>query len=165
MGLTNLEAIDSFVARNRDNYECYAEHFAGLPGFRLFAYDAAQTPNYQYVIFEVDESKTRLTRDELVAVLHEENVFARRYFFPGCHRMEPYRTLMPGVSLPETERICGQVIAFPTGTAIDAEKVKQIAAILSRAMENADAIRAALRLRTPPSLPIPVPLPDLRRRA
>ena len=30
-------------------------------------------------------------RDDLVAALHAENVLARRYFYPGCHRLEPYR--------------------------------------------------------------------------
>lgn len=163
MGITNLEAMDSFVARNRENHEAYARHVGALPGFRLFQYQAKHRPNYQYVIFEVDEERTQLTRDELVAVLQEENVFARRYFFPGCHRMEPYRTLMPDVHLPETDRVCGSVIAFPTGTAVDESIIAQIADILRRALENVEAVRAAVKKRPAPPLPIPVPLPDLRR--
>ncbi len=41
----------------------------------------------------------------LVRVLHAENVLARRYFYPGCHEMEPYRSYFPhaGLVLPETE--------------------------------------------------------------
>ncbi len=28
-----------------------------------------------------------------IPVVGKEQVLARRYFYPGCHRMEPYRTL------------------------------------------------------------------------
>ena len=40
-----------------------------------------------------------LDRDQLVAVLRAENVLARKYFWPGCHRMEPYASLFPHASL------------------------------------------------------------------
>ena len=54
----------------------------------------AERTNYQYIVLEVDELETGLTRDELVQVLIAENVLARRYFYPGCHRMEPYRSVL-----------------------------------------------------------------------
>ena len=43
----------------------------------------------------------------MLAVLHAENVLARRYFYPGCHRMEPYGSEEPGVCerLPVTARV------------------------------------------------------------
>ena len=53
-------------------------------------------------------------------VLWDENVLARRYFYPGCHRMEPYRSTWPdeGRWLPETERLAARVLQLPTGTAV-----------------------------------------------
>ena len=61
-----------------------------------------------------------LTRDELVAVLHAENVMARRYFHPGVHRMEPYRSLFPDAhrTLPRTEEACREVLVLPTGPSL-----------------------------------------------
>src|SRR5262245_39741113 len=46
-----------------------------------------------------------LTRDDLCALLWAENVLARRYFHPGCHRMAPYSSLDPDAAarLPVTE--------------------------------------------------------------
>src|ERR1019366_4058903 len=71
-----------------------------------------------------------LTRAEVEA-LHRENVLARRYFFPGCHRMEPYRTSYPHESarLPVTNRLCEQVLVLPTGSAMEAADVADVCAI------------------------------------
>jgi dTDP-4-amino-4,6-dideoxygalactose transaminase len=78
---------------------------SGLPGVRLVPYNEQEQCNYQYVVLEVDEAVTQISRNELVKILWAENVLARRYFYPGCHRMEPYRSYFPhaGLLLPETE--------------------------------------------------------------
>ena len=95
MGLTNLESLNEFITVNRQNYQYYQTYLAGLEGISLITYDKSEKYNYQYLVLEIDSQKTRLTRDELVAILHAENVLARRYFFPGCHQMEPYRSYFP----------------------------------------------------------------------
>ncbi len=39
-----------------------------------------------------------------------ENVLARKYFWTGCHRMEPNKTLTPdaGRNLPHTEAVAAR---------------------------------------------------------
>ena len=55
----------------------------------------------------MDEREAGLTRDELVDTLFAENVLARKYFFPGCHNMEPYRSSFrhAALVLPETREV------------------------------------------------------------
>jgi dTDP-4-amino-4,6-dideoxygalactose transaminase len=146
MGLTSLESREEFVAANRRNYETYSAALQGVDGVELIGYDSAESCNWQYVVIEVDES-AGLSRDELQAVLWAENVLARRYFFPGCHRMEPYRTLFPDVAerLPETERLVQRVLALPTGTSMSTDAVTAVAGLVARAMRDAPRLRAALR--------------------
>jgi dTDP-4-amino-4,6-dideoxygalactose transaminase len=150
MGLTSLEAFDDFVAVNRDNYRRYAAGLAGVPGVRLCAYDPGERNNYQYVVCEVDEAEAGLSRNELVDVLWGENVIARRYFFPGCHRMEPYRSRFPSarVRLPVTEALAGRLLALPTGTNVTEAAVAQICAVIRLALANGQALRAALESKT-----------------
>ena len=50
----------------------------------------------------------------------DENLLVRRYFWPGCHRMRPYRDLHPhaGLLLPHTQAIARRVVVLPTGTTL-----------------------------------------------
>jgi dTDP-4-amino-4,6-dideoxygalactose transaminase len=149
MGLTSLENLDRVIAGNRANYRDYARHLAGLPGVRLFPYEPRHRTNYQYVVALVDEDAP-LARDELVEVLHAENVMARRYFYPGVHRMEPYRSMAPDVRrhVPRTEQVCREVLVLPTGNSVTRKHIVRICAVLRTALGNAEPVRARLaRLR------------------
>lgn len=128
MGLTGLESLADVVAVNRRNYQQYRQELADIPGLRMIRYDEREQCNYQYIILEVEAAVTGISRDRLVEVLHAEGVLARRYFHPGCHRMEPYRSYYPhaGLLLPETEKLTPKVMALPTGTAVGPNEISQI---------------------------------------
>lgn len=147
MGLTSLESLDEFVAVNRRNYEQYSQELKSVPGVRLMPYEEAENPNYQYVVLEIDEAATKISRDEMVQILWAENVMARRYFYPGCHRMEPYRSYYPhaGLMLPETERLAGRVLILPTGTAIGHDDVENICGVIRMVINSGARIAARLR--------------------
>ena len=146
LGLTSLESMEAFVAANRARYTAYRDELAGLPALRLIEAVEGEQSNYQYLIVEVDADELGLTRDELYAVLHAEQVLARRYFFPGCHRMEPYRSLVVPErwNLPVTERLAERVLALPTGAAVSADDIRQVCEILRCAAANAPAIHERL---------------------
>src|ERR1017187_8598264 len=142
MGLSNLEGIEDLVAVNRRNYEAYGIGLADIPGVALMPYDSAERGNYQYVVVEVDEATAGVTRDELVNVLHAENVLARKYFWPGCPRMEPYRSYYPNAHLllPETERIAARILVLPTGTAMSVQEVQAVCQIIAAAVRHASEV-------------------------
>jgi len=142
MGLTGLESLDEFIAANRLNCATYRAGLQAVPGIKLIAYNETERNNYQYVIVEVDEMATGISRDDLVRVLHAENVLARRYFYPGCHEMEPYRSYFPhaGLLLPETEKLTQRVMSLPTGTAVGPEEIETICAVIRLAVENSQEL-------------------------
>lgn len=133
MGLSNFEGIDDLIAINRRNYGAYARGVQDVPGLSILEIDSSIRSNYQYVVLLVDDD-CAVSRDDLLAELRRNNVLARRYFWPACHRMEPYRTLQPnaGAELPVTERIADQVIVLPTGTAVSEADVDVITAMIAR---------------------------------
>jgi len=146
MGLTNLESMDEFIEINRRNYKQYAAELAGLEGVTVLSYSEEEKCNYQYVVLEIDKDKTILIRDQLIKILQAENILARRYFYPGCHRMEPYRSLYPNAHtfLPETERVAAQVMNLPTGQETTPEKIRIVCNIIHTAFENAGEIHMLL---------------------
>jgi len=147
MGLTSLESLEEFVTVNHRNFLAYRQNLADLPGVRFVPVnDGAERNNFQYVTLEIDPASSGVSRDHMVEILHAENVLARRYFYPGCHRMEPYRSYFPhaGLLLPVTERIAERVLVLPTGTGISLAEIEDIAAILRFAVENGTEIATRL---------------------
>jgi dTDP-4-amino-4,6-dideoxygalactose transaminase len=143
MGLTSLDSMDKFIAVNYHNYSQYKEQLAGIPGIRLLAYDETEKRNFHYIVMQIDEDVANISRDQLQSILWAENILARRYFYPGCHRMEPYRSYFPhaGLLLPNTERLAGQVLCLPTGTAVGPDDINKICQVIRLAIDNSNAIK------------------------
>lgn len=132
MGLTSLEAVDDLISLNRANYLRYRRNLGGLPGVSLITYADRENSNFQYIVIELDTAFAGIRRDTMIRVLHAENVLARKYFWPGCHRMEPYCSLFPdaGQLLPATDVVAARVIVLPTGQAVGADAIDSICSIV-----------------------------------
>lgn len=146
MGLTNLESLEQFVSVNYRNYKIYERELRSVPGITLHTFDESEKCNYQYIVLDVDEAATGIDRDAIIRLLHEENVLARRYFFPGCHRMEPYRSYFPHshLLLPETERVAQRVLSLPTGTAVGEDDIIRICGLVKLIVANGPEIARRL---------------------
>ena len=147
MGLTSLESLDDFIAVNRRNYLRYQNELRAVGGLRVLSYDETDRCNFQYIALELEEKLTQIvSRDELWRILNAENIIARRYFYPGCHRMEPYRTQFPdaGKNLPVTESFAERVLCLPTGTAVQESDIELICQVLQLVVHNAGEVRRRL---------------------
>jgi dTDP-4-amino-4,6-dideoxygalactose transaminase len=146
MGLSSLESLDEFIARNRANYLAYRDRLEGAPGLSLVPQDDGERRNYQHVVLEIDEGETGLSRDALHRVLWAENVLARRYFYPGVHRMEPYRSADPeaGSRLPVTEHLAQRTLALPNGGELEPSDVARICDVVEFALAHGEEIAERL---------------------
>jgi dTDP-4-amino-4,6-dideoxygalactose transaminase len=142
MGLTSLEFMDEIIEKNKNNYFHYKKYLSDIKGLRIMKYPELYSGNYQYIVLQIDENEFGISRDLLVDILHAENIIARKYFYPGCHNMEPYKSLFPNskILLPETENVIKQVICLPTGIEIDEEKIEKICGIIKYVKDNSDQI-------------------------
>lgn len=131
MGLSNLESIDGIFATNRRNHAAYKAELDDVPGVRVLDYAPAERNSHHYVVLEVDE-RSSATRDQVIAALHAENVLARKYFWPGCHKMKPYRDLFPhaGLMLDATRQVAERVVVLPTGASIGAGEIANICSVI-----------------------------------
>ena len=147
MGLTSLESMEDLIAVNYRNYMEYRRELADVPGISMVAYDENEKCNYQYVTLEIEETATRVNRDQMQHILWAENVLARRYFYPGCHQMEPYRSRQrrAGYSLWQTERLSRRVLNLPTGTGVRIDSIDAICDILKLVVARGDEIGQRLK--------------------
>jgi dTDP-4-amino-4,6-dideoxygalactose transaminase len=151
MGLASLRSLDEFVMVNRRNHHAYRARLARIPGMQLFAYDESQRCNFQYVVVEYTPAAAGPSRDDLVRALWAENVMARKYFWPGCHRMEPYRTLYPDAAarLPHTEAVAERLLILPTGTGVSPDDVEQLCDLLELMVRQGPQLRAGIAAQPP----------------
>ena len=124
------------------DYKQYQRELAELPGVQLITYDETEKCNYQYIVLEIDDTVTSVSRNQFADILWAENVIARRYFYPGCHRMEPYRSFFPhsGLLLPETEKLTERILSLPTGTAIGSDEISQICQIIRLVVAHSEEV-------------------------
>ncbi len=135
MGLVNLEVMDEVIAANRTNYYTYREELSGLPGISLISYNETEANNFQYIVLQVGDD-CPVSRDQIIQALHAENILARRYFWPGCHNMMPYRELYPNseLLLSNTKKVADRVILLPTGTSIDHASIQTVISVIRTRM-------------------------------
>ncbi len=151
MGLTGLESLEEFIAVNKRNYLAYKEGLADIPGLSIVNYNEAEQNNFQYIVLEIQQKNFGLSRDDLIKRLHAENIIARRYFYPGCHRMEPYRSSFPhaGLLLPQTEILSERILTLPTGTAVGKDEIHLICRIIRLAAAQSSAISNSISTPVP----------------
>lgn len=133
MGLVNLRHLDEVVAQNRRAHAMYTRLLSDLVGISVLQPLSEEEHNYQYVVVEVSGGAVR--RDAILAPLLSRGILARKYFWPGVHNMEPYRTLFPeaGSRLPNTVRIADSVLVLPTGPSISDADIRGVVGVIREA--------------------------------
>lgn len=131
MGLANLRGFDSIIDTNQRNHSMYKQALANIPNIKLLDYAPTERNSHHYVVIEVGEN-CPVQRNDIITALHAENILARKYFWPGCHMMQPYRDLFPhaGLVLPYTKQVAERVIVLPAGSSITTEKIQIICSII-----------------------------------
>jgi dTDP-4-amino-4,6-dideoxygalactose transaminase len=142
MGLTLFESLNEIIETNYSHYKQYQQSFSVLNGVTMFFYNENEKNNYQYIVLEIDEEKAGINRDILVNILQAENILARRYFYPGCHEMEPYRSFFPhaGLLLSNTNKLTRRVLSLPTGTAVSNDDITKICGLFEFVISNGTRI-------------------------
>ena len=122
-GLIHLDELDSIIEQNKKIHEVYLNEFREFSEIRFLGYTFSGKSNYQYVVAHMASD----IRDSLVDYFHAHGILLRRYFHPGCHRMEPYTSheQYQGLRLSNTDKISSEIVVFPTGTQMSRSTIKE----------------------------------------
>ena len=147
MGLASFERLDAFIASNRANYLAYQTGLKDIDGLSFLSHDETERRNYQHVVVEVDPDGSSVSCDTLIRVLWAENVLARRYFHPGAHRMEPYRSSMPDdrERLPVTDWLADRTLLLPNGGELEPTAVARVCDLIRFTLERGADVRERLQ--------------------
>jgi len=145
LGLINLGSFEDSRSRSKEVFQTYKGRLEQRGDIDLVTYDEGQENNYQYVVVTLG-ADLQMSRDAVVDVLHAENILARRYFYPGCHLMEPYASerRSSDANLPVTRELAERVIVLPGSAAMNVEQADGVCDLLEFVLDNANGINARL---------------------
>lgn len=131
-GLLQLKGVDDALQKRKAIDARYREGLAGVEGVRCLADAGEKAANYAYFpIFVQDEYP--LTRDALFEKLRDNNIFARRYFFPLISDFPMYRGVSSAAhaNLPVARRVAEEVICLPIYPNLSCDQVDSILQIVA----------------------------------
>jgi dTDP-4-amino-4,6-dideoxygalactose transaminase len=133
-GLLQLKYIDDALLKRERVDARYRKALGDLPGIRLHPIPAGIRYNYPYFPIFIEEGFA-VSRDELYQRLREDNIFARRYFYPLISEFPVYRGLHSSAAsnLPVAVDISHRVLCLPIYPDLDAETQDGIVACVVRA--------------------------------
>lgn len=127
MGLCNLKHFEEEIAKREKVVKLYWKLLDGVKGVKVNHYKQGVKPNYAYfpVIFE---SKDK--RDTIYSCLLEQDIHARKYFYPLTSDMACFRNKYRNEKLDKARYYSDRVLVLPLYADLLAEDVEKIVNIV-----------------------------------
>lgn len=110
MGLLTLPMVEEEREKRAEVVKRYRTHLQGVRGIELANEQPGVDSNYAY--FPVVFDGVHFDRDQVIESLKEENIYARKYFYPPTNEFDCYRALKPEKT-PTAAKIARQVLTLP----------------------------------------------------
>lgn len=132
LGLLQLQHIDQAIARRRAIDATYRELLSGVQGLRCLQDAGEKYANYAYFPILVDNDYP-ISRDALYQILRDNNIFARRYFYPLISDFPMYRGLPSAhrSTLPVATVAAQQVLCLPIYPSLTTSQIESIARLVT----------------------------------
>jgi dTDP-4-amino-4,6-dideoxygalactose transaminase len=133
IGLLQLKDVEANIQKRKQIAELYKTAFEKIGGISFISDMENVKHNYAYFPIFLNKNTFGISRDDLYYKLRENNIFARRYFYPLISQFQPYKGLDSSnpENLPVATRVTEQVISLPIYADLDIEDAERVVEIVS----------------------------------
>ena len=133
-GLLNLKQVDDAIAKRKHIAELYREALKNVPGIRFVNDIEGVHHNYSYFPIFITEKEYGMSRDALYEKLKNQNILARRYFYPLISNFPVYRGLESSnpTNLPVATKLADQVLCLPMYADLTDDDVERIIKVVKK---------------------------------
>ena len=133
MALLSLADFEVNVAQNKKQFELYVCALEQIEGLSVWQPANCTRSNYSSLVVIVDEAEFGLSRDKLISHLKAENILARRYYFPGLHKIITNQSVshLSG-SMECTDRLSKTAMQLPLGGLVSGESIQIVADVIGK---------------------------------
>ncbi|WP_339790307.1 DegT/DnrJ/EryC1/StrS family aminotransferase [Tissierella sp.] len=128
MGLCNLRNIDKSINSRKKVVERYIENLENINGIKLLKEQKNVKSNYAYFPVVFDGYKN--SRDGIYELLKQNNIMARKYFYPLTNCIECYKDSFSSQGNPIAEYIADRVLCLPLYADLALENIDRICKII-----------------------------------
>jgi dTDP-4-amino-4,6-dideoxygalactose transaminase len=130
MGLCNLRHVDEEIKKRKVIVDRYYENLDNNDGIILPKMQKGVKSNYAY--FPVIFDGFKKDRDQVFIELKENNIIARKYFYPLTNTIECYKDEYNVEDTPVAKHIAERVLTLPLYSNLGIEDVDRICEIIKR---------------------------------
>lgn len=133
-GLLSLKYVNVAIASRKRTALAYREALKDVEGISYIEDMEGVEHNYSYFPIFIDEEKYGLSRDELFSKLKENNILARRYFYPLISEFSTYKGLPSATkeNLPNAHKLANSVICLPMHHELGEEEIERVIKAIKR---------------------------------
>lgn len=126
MGLCNLKYVDNNISRRKVISERYDEGLKNVDGITSLLRDKDIDYNYAYYPIFVDKSLYGIDRNELFNKLKDNNILARKYFYPITSEYDCFSGKYNSKLTPIAKRMSEEVITLPLYPELEIQDIDRI---------------------------------------
>lgn len=130
MGICNLRHLEREIGKRKCAAERYLSVLSNVKGIRLPELQKDTSSNYAYFPIAVNEQLAGFSRDDLHKELKENNISARKYFYPLTNTFNCYKGQFQPESTPIALGLSKQVLTLPLYADLELEDVDRICEII-----------------------------------
>lgn len=130
MGICNLRHIDDEIGKRKLVAERYQRNLSGIPGIKLCVPQSKMKSNYAYFPILVDEEFAGITRNTVFDALEQENISARKYFYPLASEYECYANYFDTRKTPVAKYVADRILTLPMYGDLSFEDVDRICSVI-----------------------------------
>jgi len=128
MGLCNLRHVDEEIKKRANIYKLYMSLLSNIKGIKLNEQKDNIISNYAY--FPVVFDNFKYTRDEVFNLLKDNDIYARKYFYPLTCDFECYISEYRNYSLDVARKVSNNVLTLPIYPDLNENDVRRICKII-----------------------------------
>ncbi|MCR5304697.1 MAG: DegT/DnrJ/EryC1/StrS family aminotransferase [Lachnospiraceae bacterium] len=113
MGICNLRHVDREIEKRSKVYERYMDMLEGVKGLQLPVVQKDVKSNFSYFPVVVDPEVAGCTRDDIFDDLAEQDIHARKYFYPLTNAFDCFKGRFEPEDTPVAKVTADRVITLP----------------------------------------------------
>lgn len=128
IGLLQLKYISLAIEKREKSFNYFYSKLKDIKGIKVLEKNLNVVPNYAYFPIVVDETKYGSNRDFLFEEYKNQNIIARKYFYPLVSRLSPFSNDVSASPelLPVAEYISKNILCLPLHTGLSDDDCERI---------------------------------------